>query len=111
MQTVFPITLEEIQELFFDDALTAQNELPTIRASVLLMTSSDDDTFERLDEALGLWNYEPLYSHSCCLWSSSQRCGAVVYEGYEIYLFGFEDPAAFVSGLVAIRAHFRGEHR
>jgi hypothetical protein len=110
MHTVFPITPEEIQEMFFDEALSAHDEFPTIRASVLLIATSDE-RFGRLEEALGLWTYEPLYSYSCCFWSSPQRYSAVVYHGYEIYLFGFADPASFANGLVAIRAHFRRGHR
>jgi hypothetical protein len=100
---VISVTVEEIRETYFYDALPT-DELPMIHRAGLLLAPFDD-SYEDLFFALHGWNCEPLRWNQT-LWYSTDQLAAVVLISHEVYLFTFVDRSSLQAGLVEIRKIF-----
>jgi hypothetical protein len=99
-RTMIPMTVDEIRETYFYDALPT-DEFPTINRAEFLLAPFDDSS-ETLDPAFLGWSLAPLRWYQT-LWYSTEQLAAVLLISHEIYLFTFADRSSLEVGIAEIK--------
>ncbi|HEX3552306.1 MAG TPA: hypothetical protein VIA62_03650 [Thermoanaerobaculia bacterium] len=102
--TTFEMTVDEILETYFYDA-DPIDDLPGIQQAGLIAAFDD----ERHEDETRFWGWNGLslrFSYCRGLRFSRKQLAILVYDSHEIYLWTFEDPSSFETGLLEIRSSF-----